>query len=129
MDKTVKMIDVPRPYVPKCERDYKDRKPVRKGSKTYKIWERSEGICHLCRYFIDLPHFNHQLGASVDHIIPASIGGTRTYDNLRPAHAWCNSKRGQSTITEKLKDSIRTLFEQKFGVSADDEPSTTFPSD
>ncbi|HMC70985.1 MAG TPA: HNH endonuclease signature motif containing protein [Mycobacteriales bacterium] len=46
-------------------------------------------ICHLCGDGIaslDDLHF--------DHVIPLARGGTHTYDNLRPAHATCNLRKG-----------------------------------
>jgi len=37
-----------------------------------------------------------------DHVIPLSKGGPHTYDNIRPAHSWCNMRKGT-----KLLDSNR----------------------
>ena len=34
---------------------------------------------------------------SLDHIVPRSHGGTDDADNLRTAHRWCNSVRGDLT--------------------------------
>lgn len=39
---------------------------------------------------------------SLDHIIPQSKGGTHTVDNLRLAHRWCNSVRGDGTYHQSL---------------------------
>jgi 5-methylcytosine-specific restriction endonuclease McrA len=35
---------------------------------------------------------------SVDHIIPKSLGGKSTIDNLQPTHALCNWKRGNKLL-------------------------------
>lgn len=41
--------------------------------------------CHLCR----------RRGAdTLDHVVPRSLGGLDTLDNLRPAHGFCNTGRG-----------------------------------
>lgn len=29
-----------------------------------------------------------------DHVVPVAAGGTDTLDNLRPAHAHCNKRKG-----------------------------------
>lgn len=45
--------------------------------------------CHLCQ----------RPGATTaDHIVPRSRGGEDSLDNLRPAHALCNSRRGDRSI-------------------------------
>lgn len=42
-------------------------------------------VCHLCGY----------PGAdTIDHLIPRSLGGDNSVDNLAPAHHSCNSARG-----------------------------------
>lgn len=46
---------------------------------------RDGGRCWLCG----------KLGATtIDHVIPRSLGGPDTLDNLRAAHGSCNSARG-----------------------------------
>ena len=46
-------------------------------------------VCHLCG----------RPGAdSADHLIPRSLGGLDTLDNLRPAHLSCNQSRGAGTL-------------------------------
>jgi 5-methylcytosine-specific restriction endonuclease McrA len=30
----------------------------------------------------------------VDHVIPVALGGSDDIANLRPAHGWCNNRRG-----------------------------------
>lgn len=57
--------------------------------------------CHLCNYSINLTAPKRQgksegweYGLHIDHIIPISKGGSDTLDNVRPAHALCNLKKG-----------------------------------
>lgn len=45
-------------------------------------------VCHLCGGGIE-PGDLH-----FDHVIPLARGGTHTYDNIRPAHAGCNLRKG-----------------------------------
>lgn len=49
-------------------------------------------VCHIC----------HNAGAnSADHILPRSLGGSDDIANLRPAHARCNSARGNRILKAK----------------------------
>ncbi len=43
--------------------------------------------CHICSGGIE-PGDLH-----FDHVVPLSKGGPHTYDNIRPAHSWCNLKK------------------------------------
>ncbi|WP_184922668.1 HNH endonuclease [Saccharothrix ecbatanensis] len=46
-------------------------------------------ICHLCGLS----------GAdTADHIIPRSMGGDHSIDNLAPAHSHCNYARGNKEL-------------------------------
>ena len=66
--------------------------------------------CHLCGDLIDLnaPRMQGtdgwEKGLHLDHLVPISVGGSNTIDNIRPAHALCNLQKGirwQSTQEEK----------------------------
>ncbi|WFF31058.1 HNH endonuclease [Propionibacterium freudenreichii] len=52
-------------------------------------------VCWLCHGPIDLgaPRRSPR-GLSLDHVVPRSLGGLDTLDNLRPAHLGCNCRRG-----------------------------------
>jgi 5-methylcytosine-specific restriction endonuclease McrA len=54
-------------------------------------------VCWLCRGERGPIRFGlrprHPLGPSLDHVVPASLGGTWDLWNLRPAHYGCNSAR------------------------------------
>ena len=52
------------------------------------IYERDGGKCHLCHRLVSRRTF------SLDHIIPKSVGGPGTWENLALAHLRCNVKRG-----------------------------------
>ena len=61
--------------------------------------------CHICNEPIDL---NAQRGVGmvgwakalhIDHLIPISLGGNDTLENVRPAHGFCNISKGNKIIT------------------------------
>jgi 5-methylcytosine-specific restriction endonuclease McrA len=59
------------------------------------LFNMYDWICHLCRSAIDPRHRKpHPLCATIDHIIPLSRGGTHTWTNCAPAHAYCNFQKG-----------------------------------
>lgn len=67
--------------------------------------EMFDWVCHLCDEPINSQFkWPHPGAATVDHVIPITpfaLGdepGTHTWDNVRPAHAQCNSKRGNRPI-------------------------------
>lgn len=62
------------------------------------IYERDEWTCQLCLEPVDptLDPINDR-AASLDHIICRSRGGDNADQNLRLAHRWCNSVRGDET--------------------------------
>ncbi|MFS0069644.1 HNH endonuclease [Corynebacterium striatum] len=64
----------------------------RSGQRLRKLCLETYGdICHLCG----------RPGAdSADHIIPRSMGGDNSIDNLRPAHTRCNAARGNMPMHE-----------------------------
>ena len=67
------------------------------------VWEKDEGICHLCREEVAHP-FDHipPVGkrASIDHLVPLTDPSTPGHvdDNCRLAHRSCNSKRQRSKL-------------------------------
>jgi len=52
------------------------------------LYQRDKGICGLCGGRVK------REDASVDHIIPLSMGGAHSYANTQIAHLSCNLKRG-----------------------------------
>lgn len=59
-----------------------------------RVHERDAYVCHLCRHQvrIDVP-IDHPWSATLDHVVPQSLGGDHHDINLRTAHRWCNSAR------------------------------------
>jgi len=60
-----------------------------------RVLARDNWTCYLCAGPIDPSlAWPHPLGASVDHYIPVSAGGTDRDDNLRATHWHCNENKG-----------------------------------
>lgn len=55
------------------------------------VYERDNWTCHICgeRVPRDVED-NHPLHASIDHVIPLSLGGSHSMSNVRLAHRQCN---------------------------------------
>ena len=55
---------------------------------SYRSYPVNGRTCYLCGELI-------RVGTGTrDHVVPLSRGGTNDWSNLRPAHRWCNSKKG-----------------------------------
>ena len=67
-----------------------------------KLYERDNGICYLCGRVCEWNDSEYIDGAfvvggsypTVEHIKPLSLGGTDTWDNIKLACHYCNSKKG-----------------------------------
>lgn len=82
------------------------RRASQRGGEKFTLWElceRDAWICHLCGEMVDdsdesggwNPFGNW--APSMDHIVPVSKGGAHRLDNVRLAHRWCNSVRGDGS--------------------------------
>lgn len=59
------------------------------------IYERDGHTCQLCHQPVNMDLGPSDLrGATLDHIVPRSLGGSDDPTNLRMAHRLCNSVRG-----------------------------------
>lgn len=61
------------------------------------LFELQGGICCHCRQPMKPKH------ATLEHIIPQSMGGTMAWSNLLVAHKWCNERRGTGKIWRRAK--------------------------
>ena len=54
-------------------------------------------VCHICGGEIESRRV-----LNMDHVIPLLGGhnGPHTYDNIRPAHRWCNQRKGTKLMAE-----------------------------
>lgn len=68
------------------------------------IFNKLDGHCAYCGKNISLKK------VTMDHVIPKSLGGSNTIDNLLPACKVCNSKKGSSSLeafrVDFFKDSL-----------------------
>lgn len=74
-------------------------KALKRGSATEpidcaRLFERDGWRCQLCQRRID-PRRKHPdpLSATIDHIVPISLGGSHTWQNVQAAHFACNSSK------------------------------------
>lgn len=76
-------------------------------SQLRRIATRDQWTCWLCEQRVDqdLPD-DHPRRASLDHVIPVALGGTGTDDNLRLAHAACNTHRGATLRGLSVADRV-----------------------
>lgn len=59
------------------------------------IFERDNWICHICREPVERTGDRlHPMGATIDHMVPISRGGTDEPENVATAHWLCNRKKG-----------------------------------
>lgn len=66
------------------------------------IFKRDKWICHLCGEKVD-PQYtgNHPMAASIDHLIPISLGGADAPYNVKLAHRKCNMAKGNRSYENK----------------------------
>jgi hypothetical protein len=57
------------------------------------IYERDQWTCQICMEAVD-PDATDEWRPTLDHIVPRSHDGSDDPSNLRLAHLWCNSVRG-----------------------------------
>lgn len=56
-----------------------------------RVWERDKGVCWICRRGIAGGFWYGNW--NLDHLIPRSMGGPRSFENLRVTHRMCNLQR------------------------------------
>lgn len=73
-------------------------------SKREFVLGRDSGMCQLCFEPVDLDaHWQSDWAATLDHVVPRSLGGGHEVENLRLAHRWCNSvRRNDVSVDEYL---------------------------
>lgn len=66
--------------------------------KLLEVAVRDRWACHLCGDpVLKGSHRSgapHPLGPSIDHIVPMSLGGAHTWENVALAHHLCNALKG-----------------------------------
>lgn len=82
------------------------RGPIRPDHVQYvdrEIFERDGWRCHICREPVD-PHLprRHRDGATIDHLVPLSLGGADEPNNVATAHNRCNREKRNAVKAEDL---------------------------
>lgn len=99
-----------------------NKKPVRYYSaKRRKIYAEGDDIdacvlfelyswtCYICKKPIDryLRYPNYR-AATIEHILPLCAGGSHTWDNVVPAHAVCNFRKGDTLLSDDDSHIMKT---------------------
>jgi 5-methylcytosine-specific restriction endonuclease McrA len=83
---------------PRCrDRARHQRRGKRHSIRRTDIFERDGYVCWICEQpcnpTLTVPH---PRAATIDHLVPQSLGGGHEHNNLATAHMSCNSSRGAS---------------------------------
>ena len=75
------------------------------------VLEKYGLLCHICGVTIDVDAPRKQgegdawhMGLHIDHVVPISKGGSDTLDNVRPAHAICNLRKGPIQLVTQRRE-------------------------
>lgn len=89
-------------------REAKARRRVRLASTVVErvpmraVIARDRGRCQLCRRLVK-PGARGALSASLDHVVPISLGGHHTLANVQLAHLVCNQRKNNRPAGEQLR--------------------------
>lgn len=62
-----------------------------------KVFERDQWTCGICNQVIPMQDkWPDPQSASIDHIVPLSLGGAHSYQNIQAAHLVCNMRKGDA---------------------------------
>jgi len=82
------------------------RGPARDGDRPYadrEIFERDRWTCHLCGKRISkTAKRTGPDGATIDHLVPLSLGGSDEPANVAAAHRRCNNEKRARAVGEQL---------------------------
>ena len=68
------------------------------------IYERDEWVCQLCMEPINRTlRWPDPMCASLDHVVPVSMGGDNSAENLQASHFRCNRSKGNRTSGSELR--------------------------
>lgn len=66
-----------------------------------RVFRRDEYICHICGDPTNRLAVVPELDAPVvDHVIPLAAGGADDETNMKCAHFWCNSVKGDKPLDQ-----------------------------
>lgn len=81
-------------------------KVIDKDISLKKLSERDHNQCQICGLFVNWDDFEKtattkicgNMYPSIDHIVPISLGGLHSWDNVQLAHRRCNSRKSNKYI-------------------------------
>lgn len=79
---------------------------VDKDINLYKLAQRDHNQCQICGLFVNWNDFEKtdttiicgNMYPSIDHILPISLGGLHSWDNVQLAHRGCNTRKSNKYI-------------------------------
>lgn len=79
---------------------------VDKDINLYKLAQRDHNQCQICGLFVNWNDFEKtdttiicgDMYPSIDHILPISLGGLHSWDNVQLAHRGCNTRKSNKYI-------------------------------
>lgn len=93
-----------------------------------RIYEEDSWTCQICGELTSKVFDSNNLWSpTLDHVIPRSKGGSDDRSNLRTAHLWCNSLRGDGG--EYSDAEIREVRGIRFGDVTVDKELLLMPYD
>jgi 5-methylcytosine-specific restriction endonuclease McrA len=76
----------------------------------YLIFSRDKFTCQICNQPLDMSLYKktqgkrHHKAPTLDHIVPASHGGSYSYENLQAAHKKCNEEKKNQMDKERQRN-------------------------
>lgn len=68
-----------------------------------KVYERDNWLCGICGLKVDKRlKYPHLMSASLDHVIPVSLGGGHLYVNVQCSHLVCNRRKSNTGSGDQL---------------------------
>lgn len=96
-----------RPCARRDRRHYRER--ARRAGVKYepinkrRVYERDKWRCGICRRKVNPKlRYPNSLCASLDHIVPLSLGGNHEYSNVQCSHYKCNTDKNAGSALEQL---------------------------
>lgn len=69
------------------------------------ILRKTATVCALCGMPLDKSlKYPDPMSTSIDHILPVTLGGRSTIDNLQATHLICNKQKGKKILATKKED-------------------------
>ena len=88
------------PGIGNDDRQYRRVLKLQVGAERIRMKElrrRDNNTCQICHTFVGVQ------GASIDHIVPISFGGSHTWANVQLAHTTCNAARGAGRTPAQMR--------------------------